>query len=185
MLFGRRAPSTGAHHRRRPAAPASSEGAGQRPFRQVVNPMLRAGLRRSEVVASEPASYRLPTFSIGALAPGGISPTRRRWPRRWRTRPVWRSSGSCADQHPVEAAATAPSLRAGSRVGGRLAPVGSGGTSESRSAALAAPAVADPGGGHRRQPHGRCPSGSPGDRARLHPLFRQQRLPPFSRVAVL
>ncbi|MFM7266051.1 MAG: hypothetical protein ACKOZW_10785 [Cyanobium sp.] len=40
------------------------------PFKQVVNTMLRAGLRRSEVVATEPAAYRLPTFSIGALAPG-------------------------------------------------------------------------------------------------------------------
>jgi hypothetical protein len=36
----------------------------------VVNNMLRAGLRRSELAASEPAPYRLPTFSIGALALG-------------------------------------------------------------------------------------------------------------------
>jgi hypothetical protein len=39
-----------------------------RPFKQVVNEVLRAGLQRAAPPAREP--YRLPTFAIGALAPG-------------------------------------------------------------------------------------------------------------------
>ena len=39
-----------------------------KPFKLVVNDVLRIGLRRCESAAPEPC--RLPTFSIGALAPG-------------------------------------------------------------------------------------------------------------------
>lgn len=39
-----------------------------KPFKQVVNETLRAGLDRS--TSSARAPYRCPTFSIGALAPG-------------------------------------------------------------------------------------------------------------------
>jgi hypothetical protein len=39
-----------------------------RPFKQVVNDTLRAGLRQAAPPRREP--YRCPSFSIGALAPG-------------------------------------------------------------------------------------------------------------------
>lgn len=39
-----------------------------RPFKQVVNDTLRAGLRQTAPPRREP--YRCPSFSIGALAPG-------------------------------------------------------------------------------------------------------------------
>ncbi|MCP9881762.1 hypothetical protein KBY65_04615 [Cyanobium sp. Alchichica 3B3-8F6] len=39
-----------------------------RPFKQVVNEVLQAGLNAPPVGMREP--YRCPTFSIGALAPG-------------------------------------------------------------------------------------------------------------------
>ena len=39
-----------------------------KPFKQVVNEALRAGLNSPAVTRREP--YRFPTFSIGAVAPG-------------------------------------------------------------------------------------------------------------------
>jgi len=39
-----------------------------KPFKQVVNETLQAGLRQAQAVPREP--YRCPSFSIGGLAPG-------------------------------------------------------------------------------------------------------------------
>jgi len=39
-----------------------------KPFKQVVNETLQAGLRQAQAAPAEP--YRCPSFSIGGLAPG-------------------------------------------------------------------------------------------------------------------